>query len=131
MVDDKAQIIVAAEATQAPQDHRQLVPMTRMTIEHLGFAPPELLSDAGYFSEAAIREVESGGTEVYCPPGAGEEGGAGTLPQGTAAARRDLHAANEAKGPERRRSGATMGEGSTSWSPYSGRSSRAEVYDSS
>lgn len=82
MVDDKAQIIVAAEATQAPQDHRQLVPMTRMTIEHLGFAPPELLSDAGYFSEAAIREVESGGTEVYCPPERGKKAERELCPRG-------------------------------------------------
>lgn len=82
MVDDKAQIIVAAEATQAPQDQRQLVPMTQMTVDHLGFVPRELLSDAGYFSEVAIREVESRGTEVYCPPERGKKAERELCPRG-------------------------------------------------
>ena len=82
MVDEKAQIIVAAEATQAPQDQRQLVPMTEMTIEHLGRWPEEILSDAGYFSEAQIREVERRGIEVYCPPEAGRKAEREACPRG-------------------------------------------------
>jgi hypothetical protein len=76
MVDEKAQIIVAAEATQAPQDQRQLVPMTELTMRNLGSLPGEILSDASYFSEAAIREVEGRGVDVYCPP---ERVGSGPL----------------------------------------------------
>lgn len=68
MVDEKAQIIVAAEATQAPQDQRQLVPMTELARQDLGFLPGEIVADAGYFSEVAIRAVEDQGVDVYCPP---------------------------------------------------------------
>jgi transposase len=82
MVDDKAQIIVAAEATQAPQDQRQLVPMTAMTRNHLGAVPREIVADAGYFSEEAIRAVESQGTDVYCPPEAGRKAEREACPRG-------------------------------------------------
>jgi len=82
MVDEKAQIIVAAEVTQAPQDHRQLVPMTEMTMANLGSVPGELLSDAGYFGEAAIREVEGRGIDVYCPPERGRKAERAECPLG-------------------------------------------------
>ncbi|MGD0719290.1 MAG: IS1182 family transposase [Thermoplasmata archaeon] len=72
MVDEKAQIIVAAEATQAPQDKRQLLPMTEVTIGNLGRVPKEVDVDGGYFSEEAIREVEGRGIDVYCPPERGK-----------------------------------------------------------
>jgi transposase len=82
MVDEKAQIIVAAEATQAPQDQRQLVPMTEMTMANLGIVPGEILSDAGYFSEAAIRELEGRGVDVYCPPERGRKAERAECPLG-------------------------------------------------
>ena len=82
MVDAKAQIIVAAKTTPAPQDKRQLVPMREMTIENLGLWPEEILSDAGYFSEAQIREVEQRGIEVYRPPEAGKAAGREACPRG-------------------------------------------------
>ncbi|MFZ0700009.1 MAG: IS1182 family transposase [Thermoplasmata archaeon] len=82
MVDEKAQIIVAAEATQAPQDQRQLVPMTTMTREHLGSIPQEILADAGYFSEEAIRAVEGQGIDVYCPPERGKKAERELCPRG-------------------------------------------------
>ena len=81
-VDEKVQIIVAAEAVQAPQDQRQLVPMTEMTIENLGIWPEEILSDAGYFSAAQIREVARRGMEVYCPPETGRKAEREACPRG-------------------------------------------------
>ncbi len=82
MVDEKAQIIVAAEATQAPQDQQQMVPMVNATIRNTGMIPQELDADAGYFSEPAIREVEERGIDVYCPPDAGRKTERGTCPRG-------------------------------------------------
>jgi transposase len=73
MVDGKAQIIVAAEATQAPQDQQQMVPMVNATIRNTGAIPQELDADAGFFSEPAIREVEERGIDVYCPPDNGRK----------------------------------------------------------
>jgi len=82
MVDEKVQMIVAAEAVQAPQDQRKLVPMTEMTIENLGTWPKEVLADAGYFSEAQIRAVEAKGTSVYCPPDPGRVSESSPCPRG-------------------------------------------------
>src|SRR5579875_820535 len=82
MVDEKAQIIVAAEATQAPQDQQQLVPMTELTRQDLGFLPREIVADAGYFSEVAIRAVEDQGVDVYCPPERGKKAERAACPRG-------------------------------------------------
>jgi transposase len=82
MVDEKHQIIVAAEATQAPQDQRQLVPMTEMAREILGALPREMLADAGFHSEVAIRTVESKGVEVYCPSERGKKAERELCPRG-------------------------------------------------
>jgi transposase len=82
MVDEKAQIIVAAETTQAPQDKRQLVPMTELTLHNLGALPRELVADAGFFSEEAIRAVERLGVDVYCPPEAGRKAEREECPRG-------------------------------------------------
>ncbi|MGI0130523.1 MAG: IS1182 family transposase [Thermoplasmata archaeon] len=82
MVDEKAQIIVAAEAVQAPQDQRQLVPMTEMTVRNVGFVPKEVDADAGFFSEAAIRAVEALGVDVYCPPERGKTAERAACPRG-------------------------------------------------
>lgn len=82
MVDGKAQIIVAAEATQAPQDQQQMVPMVNASIRNTGVIPQELVADAGYFSEAAIREVEERGIDVYCPPDNGRRTERGACPLG-------------------------------------------------
>ena len=68
MVDEKAQIIVAAEVTQDPTDKRQMIPMTNATIRNTEMIPRELDADAGFFGEPAIREVEERGIDVYCPP---------------------------------------------------------------
>ncbi len=82
MVDEKAQIIVAAEATQSPNDQGQLVPMTELTIRSVGFAPKEVDADAGYFGEVAIRQVEGLGIDVYCPPERGKKAEREACPRG-------------------------------------------------
>jgi transposase len=82
MVDAKAQIIVAAEATQAPQDRQQLVPMTKLTIGNLGQVPGEIDVDGGYFGEDAIRELEGHGIKVYCPPERGRSAERAGCPRG-------------------------------------------------
>ena len=68
MVDETAQIIVAAAVTQDPTDKRQMIPMTNATIRNTEMIPRELDADAGFFGEPAIREVEERGIDVYCPP---------------------------------------------------------------
>lgn len=68
MVDERAQIIVAAQVTQDPTDKRQMVPMMNATIRNTEMIPRELDADAGFFGEEAIREVEERGVDVYCPP---------------------------------------------------------------
>ncbi len=82
MVDEKAQVIVAAEATQSPNDKEQMVPMVNASIRNTGVIPQELDADAGYFSEPAIREVEDRSIDVYCPPDNGRKTERGACPLG-------------------------------------------------
>jgi transposase len=82
MVDEKAQIIVAAEAAQAPQDRHQLVPMAERTRANLGALPRKIVVDAGYFGEVAIRTVDDQGTVVYCPPEPGRLAERAACPRG-------------------------------------------------
>ncbi len=82
VVDERAQIIVAAEVIQAPQDQRQMVPMVDATVRNTGTLPREMAVDGGYFSEAAIREVEERGMDVYCPPERGKVAERAGCPRG-------------------------------------------------
>jgi transposase len=51
-VDDKAQVIVAADVTQQTNDKRQIEPMVSQMKENLdGAAPEAMTADCGYFSE--------------------------------------------------------------------------------
>lgn len=88
-VDDAAQIIVAVDVVQEPNDKRQLVPMLERVLENVGRVPVATSADAGYFSEAAIEKAERMGTEVLVPPHrqkhsvvVGPEPPAGDSPQG-------------------------------------------------
>ncbi len=67
-VDTTSQVIVMAAVTQESPDQGHLGPMVQEMERELGQLPPKLLADAGYFSEAPIREVEAKGVVVYCPP---------------------------------------------------------------
>ena len=82
MVDETAQIIVAAETTQSPHDKEQMVPMVNASIRNTGIILQELDADAGYFSEGAIREVEERGIDVYCPPDNGRKTEREACPRG-------------------------------------------------
>jgi transposase len=73
VVDEAHQIIVAAEVMTRAPDQGHLVPMVDAVAAQFGRLPERLLSDAGYFSEAGIRAVESRGVEVLCPPGRGKK----------------------------------------------------------
>lgn len=68
VVDETAQVIVAATVTQATNDKRQLVPMLQQTYQHLGRSPEQALADAGYFSTAAVTEASLSHIELYVPP---------------------------------------------------------------
>ena len=86
MVDEKAQIIVAAAVTQDPTDKRQPLPMANATIRNTELIPRELDADAGFFGEPAIREVEERGIDVCCPPDNGRTTEREPCPRGRAPA---------------------------------------------
>ena len=67
-VTSREQIIVAAEVTRAATDMHELQPMIEATNRNLQAAhcgPPRvLLADAGYYSEANVRQAEGSGPEL-------------------------------------------------------------------
>jgi len=67
-VDSHAQVIVAADVTQQPNDKQQLEPMMAEVKQNVGRMPETTSADAGYFSEQAIEAVEKMGTDVLVPP---------------------------------------------------------------
>jgi hypothetical protein len=50
-VDEKAQIIVASQVTQEPNDKQQVQPVLAKIEENIGGKPNKISSDSGYFSE--------------------------------------------------------------------------------
>jgi transposase len=70
VVDDKAQIIVAADVTQQANDKRQIEPMVSQMMENLGGAAPEALTaDAGYFSEENVNLLDERRIDGYIAVG--------------------------------------------------------------
>ena len=67
-VDAHAQVIVAAEVVQAPNDKQQLEPMAELVRRNVGKLADATSADAGYFSEAALERVSAMGTELLVPP---------------------------------------------------------------
>ena len=72
VVANAAQLIVAAEVTQAHNDAAQLAPMlarARAELERAGVAEPigTVLADGGYWNSAQIGAVRADGTEVIAP----------------------------------------------------------------
>ena len=67
-VDAHAQIIVAADVTQAPNDKQQLEPMAQLVRRNVGKLADVTSADAGYFAEPAIERVSAMGTELLVPP---------------------------------------------------------------
>ena len=68
VVDDTAQVIVAAEVTQKANDKRQLVPMLTAVAANCGASPAAASGDAGYFSAAAVTDATLDGIALYVPP---------------------------------------------------------------
>ncbi|MBU1469489.1 MAG: IS1182 family transposase [candidate division Zixibacteria bacterium] len=65
-VDDKAQVIVAANVTQQANDKRQMEPMVGKLKENTGGREPRKLSaDSGYFSEENVIILEGEGIDGY------------------------------------------------------------------
>jgi transposase len=70
VVDEAAQVIVAAEVTQSPIDMNELEPMIELMEENLdGQRPDQFLADAGYYSEAHVKFLESRGIDPYLATG--------------------------------------------------------------
>jgi transposase len=67
-VDAHAQIIVAAEVTQAPNDVRQLVPMAEAIVAHVGSLAETTSADAGYFSKENVAHPALAETNLLVPP---------------------------------------------------------------
>lgn len=68
VADGAAQVIVACHVTQASNDVQQLVPMVEQVVANVGTAPPTVLADAGYFSEANLLAPALAGIDLYIPP---------------------------------------------------------------
>ncbi|KPJ71227.1 MAG: hypothetical protein AMS14_09315 [Planctomycetes bacterium DG_20] len=67
-VDGQAQVIVACQATAAPNDKEQLEPLVEQVEANLGERPKEVSADSGYYSEANVRSVRRRGIDDYvCP----------------------------------------------------------------
>ena len=78
------QIIVAAEVTRAATDMHELQPMIEATNRNLQAAhcgpPPVLLADAGYYSEANVRQAAVRGPELLIATRSDRNRRAGTAP---------------------------------------------------
>jgi transposase len=69
-VDEKAQIIVAAEVTQEPNDKKQVEPMVVALNENLKGEKPQVLSaDNGYFSEENIKVLDEEKIDAHVATG--------------------------------------------------------------
>lgn len=68
VVDATAQIIVAADVTQAPNDKPQAQPLLQQTIANTGQVPKTASLDAGYFSEDNVHALTALGCMPLIPP---------------------------------------------------------------
>src|SRR4029077_2536983 len=79
-----AQILVAADVVQSPNDKQQLEPMLEQVERNVG-VPQGSTADAGSYGEATIEKLEATGIELLVPPDRHvhrERAVAGALPQG-------------------------------------------------
>jgi len=68
-VDDKAQVIIAADVTQEANDKQQLKPMVKQTRANTGQSPRKISADSGYFSEDNIEHLKEQNIEPYIATG--------------------------------------------------------------
>jgi hypothetical protein len=81
MVDDQAQVIVAAQVTQQANDKQQVEPLVeQMKVNLGGRKPSELSADAGYFSEDNVIYLEGESIDAYVATGRQKHGVAPTPP---------------------------------------------------
>jgi Transposase and inactivated derivatives len=66
-VDDKEQVIVAADLVTDTNDVKQVDPMIQLIWATMGYKPTILLADAGYFSYDNIDLLNQIGTDSYIP----------------------------------------------------------------
>jgi transposase len=66
-VDEKEQIIVAADITQETTDHHQLKRMVEVVEQNLGSLPKEASADAGYSSYENLEYAQRKGLDTYMP----------------------------------------------------------------
>ena len=81
-VDGEAQIIVAIDVVQAPNDKQQLSAMLQQVEQRVGL-PAVTSADAGYYGEQVIEALERPSMELWVPPDRqmhGDPGLRGTLP---------------------------------------------------
>ena len=69
-VDSQAQVIVAAELTQQPNDREQLLPMVRAIQQTNGRKPGVITADAGYWDTCSLRDPVLEGIEMLVSPDA-------------------------------------------------------------
>jgi transposase len=68
VVDATAQIIIAADVTQAPNDKQQAQPLLQQAIANTGQVPTIASLDAGYFSEENVHALTALGCRPLIPP---------------------------------------------------------------
>ncbi len=68
-VDDKAQVIIAADVTQEANDKQQLKPMVKQIRANTGQRPRKISADSGYFSEDNIEHLKEQNIEPYIATG--------------------------------------------------------------
>jgi hypothetical protein len=66
-VDGEAQVIVAVDVVQAPNDKQQLAPMLEKVERNVGI-PRVTSADTGYFGEPTIDKLQDRGIELLVPP---------------------------------------------------------------
>jgi len=66
-VDDKEQVIVAADVSQNATDHTEFKPLVDQVERNLGILPKEGSADAGYSSYDNLEYAEEKGLDVYMP----------------------------------------------------------------
>jgi hypothetical protein len=83
VVDATAQIIIAADVTQAPNDKQQAQPLLRQAIANTGQVPKIASLDAGYYSEENVHALTALGCRPLIPPDRQQHGWAvPTAPRG-------------------------------------------------
>lgn len=72
-VDEKTQIIVAADLNDAPNDYGALRPMLSQVEENCGKAAESVLVDSGYRSNDNVAAIEEAGSVPFVATGKGED----------------------------------------------------------